>query len=38
MDALLTLNIFTVSLPAALAGAALFAGLLAWPLLPRAPR
>ena len=38
MDALLTLNIFAVSLPAALAGAALFVGVLAWPLLPRAGR
>jgi len=38
MDALLTHNIFALSLPIALAGAALFGSLLAWPLLPRVRR
>lgn len=38
MDALLTYNVFALSLPVALAAAALFGGLIAWPLLPRARR
>lgn len=33
MDALLTLNIFALSLPAALAGAASFGALITWPFL-----
>jgi hypothetical protein len=33
MDALLTLNIFALSLPVALAGAALFGALITWPFL-----
>jgi hypothetical protein len=37
MDALLTLNLFSLSLPAALVGAALFGGLIALPLLQPGP-
>ena len=38
MDALLTHNIFTLSLPIALVGAALFGSLIVWPLWLRARR
>jgi hypothetical protein len=37
MDALLTLNLFSLSLPAALLGAAVFGGLIALPLLRPGP-
>jgi hypothetical protein len=38
MDALLTLNVFALSLPAALLGAALFGALIALPLVPPGSR
>ena len=38
MDALLTLNVFALSLPAAWLGAALFGGLIALPLLAPRPK